>query len=117
MRGRRSLCGPAKRTERTAVTGMTGRAFGPLPPVSLEDLVPPDHVSRHLERSRDLALLRDLGRDDGDGRDRRGAAGALRRVERRGAAGPLTPEVLEGPRPFHFQPRLVLLAETERARG
>jgi hypothetical protein len=31
--------------------GIEARAFGPLPPVSLEGLVPPDHVSRHLERT------------------------------------------------------------------
>ena len=36
--------------------GSKERAFGPLPPVSLEDLVPPDHFYRHLERTLDLAL-------------------------------------------------------------
>jgi transposase len=40
-----------------------GRAFGPLPPVTLEDLVPPDHFYRHLERSLDLAFVRDLVRE------------------------------------------------------
>lgn len=30
--------------------GVKERAFGSLPPVSLEDLVPLDHVSRHLDR-------------------------------------------------------------------
>src|SRR5687767_13347021 len=39
------------------------RAFGPLPPVSLEDLVPPDHFYRHLERSLDLSFVRGLVRD------------------------------------------------------
>jgi hypothetical protein len=34
--------------------GIKERAFGPLPPVSLEDLVPPDHFYRHLERALDL---------------------------------------------------------------
>jgi transposase len=42
--------------------GRKERAFGPLPPVSLEDLVPPDHFSRHLERSLDLTFVRDLVR-------------------------------------------------------
>ena len=42
--------------------GSTEQAFGPLPPVSLEDLVPPDHVSRHLERTLDLGFVRDLVR-------------------------------------------------------
>src|SRR5215211_3216273 len=43
--------------------GLKERAFGPLPPVSLDDLVPPDHFYRHLERSLDLAFVRDLVRD------------------------------------------------------
>ncbi len=43
--------------------GIKERAFGPLPPVSLEDLVPPDHFYRHLERSLDLGFVRDLVRD------------------------------------------------------
>ena len=33
-----------------------------MPPVSLEDLVPPDHFYRHLERSLDLSFVRDLVR-------------------------------------------------------
>ena len=43
--------------------GIKERAFGPLPPVSLEDLVPADHFYRHLERTLDLAFVRDLVRD------------------------------------------------------
>jgi transposase len=43
--------------------GTKERAFGPLPPVSLEDLVPDDHFYRHLERSLDLSFVRDLVRD------------------------------------------------------
>jgi transposase len=43
--------------------GTKGRDIAPLPPVSLEDLVPPDHVSRHLERTLDLSVARDLVRD------------------------------------------------------
>src|SRR3712207_4348455 len=43
--------------------GTKVRVFAPLPPVSLEDLVPPDHFYRHLERSLDLAFIRDLVRD------------------------------------------------------
>src|SRR5215218_9491080 len=48
------------RKERTAMMGVKERAFGPLPPVSLEDLVPPDHFYRLLERSLDLSFVRDL---------------------------------------------------------
>jgi transposase len=40
--------------------GTKERAFAPLPPVTLEDLVPPDHFYRHLERSLDLRFVRDL---------------------------------------------------------
>src|SRR3954467_2074154 len=43
--------------------GINERAFGPLPPVSLEDLVPPDHFYRHLERTLDLAFVRDVVRE------------------------------------------------------
>ena len=51
------------RKERAAVMGTKVRGFAPLPPLSLEDLVPPDHFYRHLERSLDLAFVRDLGHD------------------------------------------------------
>ena len=37
--------------ERPAMMGIEERDFGPLPPVSLENFVPPDHVSWHLERT------------------------------------------------------------------
>jgi len=40
--------------------GTKERAFGPLPPVSLEDIVPPNHFYRHLERSLDLSFVRGL---------------------------------------------------------
>src|SRR4051794_27519871 len=40
--------------------GTKERAFALLPPVTLEDLVPPDHFYRHLERSLDLSFVRDL---------------------------------------------------------
>ena len=43
--------------------GTKARVFAPLPPVSLEDLVPPDHFYRHLERTLDLGFVRDLVRD------------------------------------------------------
>jgi transposase len=43
--------------------GTKDRAFATLPPVTLEDLVPADHVSRHLERTLDLSFVRDLVRD------------------------------------------------------
>jgi transposase len=42
--------------------GVKERAFGPLPPVSLEDLIPSDHFSRHLERTLDLSFVRELVR-------------------------------------------------------
>jgi transposase len=42
--------------------GIKERAFGPLPPVSLEDLIPPDHFYRHLERTLDLGFVRELVR-------------------------------------------------------
>ena len=42
--------------------GTKERAFGLLPPMTLEDLVPPDHFYRHLERSLDLSFVRDLVR-------------------------------------------------------
>lgn len=40
--------------------GIKERVFGPLPPVTLEDLVSADHVYRHLERTLDLSFVRDL---------------------------------------------------------
>lgn len=43
--------------------GKKDRAFAALPRVSLEQLVPPDHFSRQLERTLDLAFVRDLVRD------------------------------------------------------
>jgi transposase len=43
--------------------GTKERAFAPLPPVSLEDLVPADDFYRHLDRSLDLGFVRDLVRD------------------------------------------------------
>ena len=49
--------------EQMAVMGPKGRVFAPLPPVTLEDLVPPDHCYRHLERTLDLSFVRDLVRD------------------------------------------------------
>jgi transposase len=43
--------------------GSKERAFGPLPSVTLEELVPPGHFYRHLERSLDLGFVRDLVRE------------------------------------------------------
>jgi hypothetical protein len=43
--------------------GSKERAFDPLPAVTLEELVPPDHFYRHLERTLDLGFVRDLVRD------------------------------------------------------
>jgi transposase len=46
-----------------AMMGTKARAFAPIPSVTLEDLVPPDHVYRRLERSLDLGFVRALGHD------------------------------------------------------
>ena len=43
--------------------GHKERAFGSLPGLTLENLVPPDHFYRHLERSLDLSFVRDLVRE------------------------------------------------------
>jgi transposase len=43
--------------------GTKQRDFAPFPDLTLEQLVPPDHFYRHLERSLDLAFIRDLVRD------------------------------------------------------
>jgi transposase len=43
--------------------GRKDRAFAALPPVTLEDLIPPDHFYRHLERALDLGFVRELVRD------------------------------------------------------
>jgi transposase len=43
--------------------GKKERAFGPLPSVTLEALIPPDHFYRRLERTLDLAFVRDLARE------------------------------------------------------
>src|SRR5947207_3744325 len=43
--------------------GRKERAFSPLPPLTLEALVPADHFYRHLERSLDLGFVRALVRD------------------------------------------------------
>ncbi|HEY7031367.1 MAG TPA: IS1182 family transposase [Thermomicrobiales bacterium] len=42
--------------------GSKERAFGPLPPVSLDDLIPSEHFYRHLERTLDLGFVRELVR-------------------------------------------------------
>jgi transposase len=42
--------------------GTKARGFAPLPPVSLEELIPPDHFYRHLDRALDLAFVRGLVR-------------------------------------------------------
>ncbi len=38
--------------------GTKERAFAPLPAVTLEQLVPPDHFYRHLEATFDLTFVR-----------------------------------------------------------
>jgi transposase len=40
--------------------GIKERTFAPLPSVTLEDLVPPDHFYRHLEQTLDLRFVRSL---------------------------------------------------------
>jgi hypothetical protein len=40
--------------------GTKERSFASLPPVSLEELVPPDHFYRHFEGTLDLGFVRDL---------------------------------------------------------
>jgi hypothetical protein len=52
--------------------GSQERAFAPLPPVSLEDVIPPDHFDRQLERALDLAFVRDLVRGAGSNRHHMG---------------------------------------------
>ena len=43
--------------------GIKERKFGPLPAVTLEELVPAEHFYRHLERRLDLGFVRELVRD------------------------------------------------------
>src|SRR5215207_2593398 len=43
--------------------GTKARVFGSLPPGTLEDLIPPDHFYRQLERTLDLSFVRDLVRE------------------------------------------------------
>jgi transposase len=43
--------------------GMKARVFAPLPPISMEELVPPKHFDRQLERTLDLGFVRELVRD------------------------------------------------------
>ena len=43
--------------------GRKARVFEPIAAVTLEDLVPTDHFYRHIDRSLDLAFVRDLVRD------------------------------------------------------
>ena len=50
------------RTERLAMMAAKEWVCAPLPPVSLEGLIPADHVYRHLERTLDRAFVRDLVR-------------------------------------------------------
>src|SRR5207244_4305286 len=43
-----------------AMMGIKQRSFAPLVNVSLEELVPPDHFYRHLERTLDLSFVREF---------------------------------------------------------
>src|SRR6186997_1060938 len=51
------------RTRGMTVMGTKDRVFTALPPLTLEDLVPPDHFYRHLEQSLDLSFVRALVHD------------------------------------------------------
>ena len=42
--------------------GQKTRLFTRLPPVTIEELIPLDHFSRHLDQVLDLAFVRDLVR-------------------------------------------------------
>lgn len=56
LRRRRFFSKLAKRKERAAMIGRKERAFGPLPPLTLEDRAPPDHFyHRNQLRSRMMA--------------------------------------------------------------
>jgi transposase len=50
------------RKERPAMLGIKERAFGPLPSVTLEELVPPDHFYRHFVRDLVHEAYADIGR-------------------------------------------------------
>jgi hypothetical protein len=45
--------------EEWAMMGRKERQFTPLAFLTLEDLVPPDHFYRHLDRMLDLSFVRD----------------------------------------------------------
>ena len=47
---------PLLDSPRPAMMGRKERGFRPLPPVALEDLVPPEHLYRHLEAKLDLTF-------------------------------------------------------------
>jgi transposase len=49
--------------EQSIMMGKKDRSFAELPPVTLENLIPPDHFYRHLERVLDLGFVRDVVRD------------------------------------------------------
>jgi transposase len=49
--------------QEAAMMGNKARLFAPQRSVTLNDLVPPDHFYRHLDRSLDLSFVRDLVRD------------------------------------------------------
>jgi transposase len=49
--------------ESVVMMGKKDRSFAALSPVTLADLVPPDHFYRHLERTLDLGFVRDVVRD------------------------------------------------------
>jgi hypothetical protein len=54
---------PARPVQQMATMGTKTRDVASLPPVSLNDLVPPHQFYRHLERSLDHGFVRDLVRD------------------------------------------------------
>src|SRR5262249_10979864 len=47
----------------THMMGTKARVFTPITALSLDEVVPPDHFYRHLDRVPDLSFVRDLVRD------------------------------------------------------
>ena len=60
MRGVRLSSVSERKEDHHAMMGSKARIFTPISVISLDDLVPADHFYRHLDRTLDLALVRDL---------------------------------------------------------
>src|SRR5215216_2904095 len=63
MRGCRFLCWTRHAAGTAGDDGPHGASVRSLPPGTLEDLVPPDHFYRHLERRLDLGFVRDWAQE------------------------------------------------------